>query len=147
MEKLYISCVVQTKPNCTFFVADFCYGNEDLAFSISEAIKLCVTVVAYAPESFRRYGNTPRRHGGLPFPLPASSAPQQQSFFFLSVQSPDADGAGGPGPLPPPEAEEQHGHNGVRLGRQGRDRSHRRSGHIPAGPPLQLRGPHKVCNK
>uniref|UniRef100_A0A3Q2ZNL7 Unc-80 homolog (C. elegans) n=1 Tax=Kryptolebias marmoratus TaxID=37003 RepID=A0A3Q2ZNL7_KRYMA len=31
----------------------FCYGNEDLAFSISEAIKLCVTVVAYAPESFR----------------------------------------------------------------------------------------------
>nr|XP_055069095.1 protein unc-80 homolog isoform X5 [Misgurnus anguillicaudatus] len=32
---------------------DFCYGNEDLAFSISEAIKLCVTVVAYAPESFR----------------------------------------------------------------------------------------------
>lgn len=36
---------------------DFCYGNEDLAFSISEAIKLCVTVVAYAPESFRRYGD------------------------------------------------------------------------------------------
>lgn len=35
-------------------VADFCYGNEDLAFSISESIKLCVTVVAYAPESFRR---------------------------------------------------------------------------------------------
>ncbi|KGL82693.1 Protein unc-80, partial [Tinamus guttatus] len=33
---------------------DFCYGNEDLTFSISEAIKLCVTVVAYAPESFRR---------------------------------------------------------------------------------------------
>ncbi|KAA0713172.1 Protein unc-80 -like protein [Triplophysa tibetana] len=32
---------------------DFCYGNEDLAFSISEAIKLSVTVVAYAPESFR----------------------------------------------------------------------------------------------
>ncbi|XP_060684031.1 protein unc-80 homolog [Hemiscyllium ocellatum] len=32
---------------------DFCYGNEDLAFSISEAIKLCVTVVAYAPESLR----------------------------------------------------------------------------------------------
>ncbi|XP_029696080.1 protein unc-80 homolog isoform X10 [Takifugu rubripes] len=32
---------------------DFCYGNEDLAFSISEAVKLCVTVVAYAPESFR----------------------------------------------------------------------------------------------
>ncbi|XP_053221003.1 protein unc-80 homolog isoform X12 [Podarcis raffonei] len=32
---------------------DFCYGNEDLTFSISEAIKLCVTVVAYAPESFR----------------------------------------------------------------------------------------------
>ncbi|RVE75230.1 hypothetical protein OJAV_G00014730 [Oryzias javanicus] len=32
---------------------DFCYGNEDLVFSISEAIKLCVTVVAYAPESFR----------------------------------------------------------------------------------------------
>lgn len=32
---------------------DFCYGNEDLAFSISESIKLCVTVVAYAPESFR----------------------------------------------------------------------------------------------
>ncbi|KAI4831384.1 hypothetical protein KUCAC02_000927 [Chaenocephalus aceratus] len=32
---------------------DFCYGNEDLAFSISEAIKLCVTVAAYAPESFR----------------------------------------------------------------------------------------------
>uniref|UniRef100_UPI00358FE682 protein unc-80 homolog n=1 Tax=Myxine glutinosa TaxID=7769 RepID=UPI00358FE682 len=32
---------------------DFCYGNEDLSFSISEAIKLCVTVVAYAPESFR----------------------------------------------------------------------------------------------
>uniref|UniRef100_A0A8C2FXJ6 Unc-80 homolog (C. elegans) n=1 Tax=Cyprinus carpio TaxID=7962 RepID=A0A8C2FXJ6_CYPCA len=32
---------------------DFCYGNEDLAFSISEAIKLCVTVVAYAPESYR----------------------------------------------------------------------------------------------
>ncbi|KAA8579733.1 hypothetical protein FQN60_006826 [Etheostoma spectabile] len=32
---------------------DFCYGNEDLAFSVSEAIKLCVTVVAYAPESFR----------------------------------------------------------------------------------------------
>lgn len=42
------------------FVADFCYGNEDLAFSISEAIKLCVTVVAYAPESFRRYGNMSR---------------------------------------------------------------------------------------
>lgn len=35
-------------------ITDFCYGNEDLAFSISEAIKLCVTVVAYAPESFRR---------------------------------------------------------------------------------------------
>lgn len=34
--------------------SDFCYGNEDLTFSISEAIKLCVTVVAYAPESFRR---------------------------------------------------------------------------------------------
>ncbi|KAM6945754.1 LOW QUALITY PROTEIN: protein unc-80 homolog [Aplochiton taeniatus] len=32
---------------------DFCYGNEDLAFSISESIKLCVTVSAYAPESFR----------------------------------------------------------------------------------------------
>ncbi|TKS64885.1 Protein unc-80 -like protein [Collichthys lucidus] len=32
---------------------DFCYGNDDLTFSISEAIKLCVTVVAYAPESFR----------------------------------------------------------------------------------------------
>uniref|UniRef100_A0A3B4DM80 Unc-80 homolog (C. elegans) n=1 Tax=Pygocentrus nattereri TaxID=42514 RepID=A0A3B4DM80_PYGNA len=32
---------------------DFCYGNEDLAFSISESIKLCVTVVAYAPESYR----------------------------------------------------------------------------------------------
>ncbi|XP_032879501.1 protein unc-80 homolog isoform X3 [Amblyraja radiata] len=32
---------------------DFCYGNEDLAFSIIEAIKLCVTVVAYAPESLR----------------------------------------------------------------------------------------------
>ncbi|XP_060775026.1 protein unc-80 homolog isoform X7 [Neoarius graeffei] len=32
---------------------DFCYGNEDLVFSISESIKLCVTVVAYAPESFR----------------------------------------------------------------------------------------------
>ncbi|XP_038644467.1 protein unc-80 homolog isoform X4 [Scyliorhinus canicula] len=32
---------------------DFCYGNEDLAFSITEAIKLCVTVVAYAPESLR----------------------------------------------------------------------------------------------
>ncbi|CAG5934058.1 unnamed protein product [Menidia menidia] len=32
---------------------DFCYGNEDLTFSITEAIKLCVTVVAYAPESFR----------------------------------------------------------------------------------------------
>uniref|UniRef100_A0A3P9LJM9 Unc-80 homolog (C. elegans) n=1 Tax=Oryzias latipes TaxID=8090 RepID=A0A3P9LJM9_ORYLA len=31
----------------------FCYGNEDLVFSVSEAIKLCVTVVAYAPESFR----------------------------------------------------------------------------------------------
>ncbi|XP_061918285.1 protein unc-80 homolog isoform X3 [Entelurus aequoreus] len=34
---------------------DFCYGNEDLAFSISEAIKLCVTVAAYAPESFRSF--------------------------------------------------------------------------------------------
>ncbi|MGH0120633.1 UNVERIFIED_CONTAM: hypothetical protein FKN15_009998 [Acipenser sinensis] len=32
---------------------DFCYGNEDLNFTISKAIKLCVTVVAYAPESFR----------------------------------------------------------------------------------------------
>ncbi|XP_053540162.1 protein unc-80 homolog [Ictalurus punctatus] len=32
---------------------DFCYGSEDLTFSISESIKLCVTVVAYAPESFR----------------------------------------------------------------------------------------------
>uniref|UniRef100_UPI00398EFC07 protein unc-80 homolog isoform X3 n=1 Tax=Pristiophorus japonicus TaxID=55135 RepID=UPI00398EFC07 len=32
---------------------DFCYGNEDLAFSISESIKLCVTLVAYAPESLR----------------------------------------------------------------------------------------------
>lgn len=39
---------------CIFFYSDFCYGNEDLAFSISESIKLCVTVVAYAPESFRR---------------------------------------------------------------------------------------------
>lgn len=37
-----------------FSISDFCYGNEDLTFSISEAIKLCVTVVAYAPESFRR---------------------------------------------------------------------------------------------
>lgn len=37
-----------------FTPSDFCYGNEDLTFSISEAIKLCVTVVAYAPESFRR---------------------------------------------------------------------------------------------
>lgn len=46
-------------------VADFCYGNEDLAFSISEAIKLCVTVVAYAPESFRRYENMSR----MIFPL------------------------------------------------------------------------------
>lgn len=46
-----------------YFLADFCYGNEDLAFSISEAIKLCVTVVAYAPESFRRYKLT------LLFPL------------------------------------------------------------------------------
>lgn len=36
-------------------ISDFCYGNEDLAFSISEAIKLCVTVVAYAPESYRRF--------------------------------------------------------------------------------------------
>ncbi|TKS67903.1 Protein unc-80 -like protein [Collichthys lucidus] len=34
---------------------DFCYGNDDLTFSISEAIKLCVTVVAYAPESFRSF--------------------------------------------------------------------------------------------
>uniref|UniRef100_A0A4W4GQM1 Unc-80 homolog (C. elegans) n=1 Tax=Electrophorus electricus TaxID=8005 RepID=A0A4W4GQM1_ELEEL len=34
---------------------DFCYGSEDLAFSISESIKLCVTVVAYAPDSFRRF--------------------------------------------------------------------------------------------
>lgn len=41
--------------SCACCTADFCYGNEDLAFSISEAIKLCVTVVAYAPESFRRY--------------------------------------------------------------------------------------------
>ncbi|XP_048124538.1 protein unc-80 homolog isoform X5 [Alosa alosa] len=32
---------------------DFCYGNDDLAFTISDSIKLCVTVVAYAPESFR----------------------------------------------------------------------------------------------
>lgn len=48
-----------------FLVADFCYGNEDLTFSISEAIKLCVTVVAYAPESFRRYGNISR----MIFPL------------------------------------------------------------------------------
>nr|XP_020636422.1 protein unc-80 homolog [Pogona vitticeps] len=35
------------------FPVNFCYGNEDLTFSISESIKLCVTVVAYAPESFR----------------------------------------------------------------------------------------------
>lgn len=40
--------------SCCFIPSDFCYGNEDLTFSISEAIKLCVTVVAYAPESFRR---------------------------------------------------------------------------------------------
>lgn len=39
---------------CPSVPSDFCYGNEDLTFSISEAIKLCVTVVAYAPESFRR---------------------------------------------------------------------------------------------
>ncbi|XP_059906860.1 protein unc-80 homolog isoform X1 [Gadus macrocephalus] len=32
---------------------DFCYGSEDLCFSLTDAIKLCVTVVAYAPESFR----------------------------------------------------------------------------------------------
>lgn len=101
-------------PVFTFFVADFCYGNEDLTFSISEAIKLCVTVVAYAPESFRRYGDILRRHLGL-------------SLFFLSacmfrfsascvrLQSPDADGAGGPGPLPPAKAEEQHDYNGVGL--------------------------------
>ncbi|MEJ1271987.1 unc-80 NALCN activator [Cricetulus griseus] len=40
-------------PYSLHIFADFCYGNEDLTFSISEAIKLCVTVVAYAPESFR----------------------------------------------------------------------------------------------
>lgn len=47
-----------TKLSAVLSFSDFCYGNEDLAFSISEAIKLCVTVVAYAPESFRRYGTT-----------------------------------------------------------------------------------------
>uniref|UniRef100_A0A3P8T0M3 Unc-80 homolog, NALCN channel complex subunit n=1 Tax=Amphiprion percula TaxID=161767 RepID=A0A3P8T0M3_AMPPE len=45
-----LELVKAEKPLCSL---DFCYGNEDLAFSISEAIKLCVTVVAYAPESFR----------------------------------------------------------------------------------------------
>ncbi len=57
---MYLIC--RNKTKLLFFVADFCYGNEDLTFSISEAIKLCVTVVAYAPESFRRYGNISRRH-------------------------------------------------------------------------------------
>lgn len=51
--------------SCARFLADFCYGNEDLAFSISEAIKLSVTVVAYAPESFRRC----RSEFQFPFPL------------------------------------------------------------------------------
>ncbi|KAG8432649.1 hypothetical protein GDO86_017045, partial [Hymenochirus boettgeri] len=41
------------KAECPLKSLDFCYGNEDMAFSISECIKLCVTVVAYAPESFR----------------------------------------------------------------------------------------------
>lgn len=49
---MYLGC--RNKTKLFFFIADFCYGNEDLTFSISEAIKLCVTVVAYAPESFRR---------------------------------------------------------------------------------------------
>lgn len=57
--------------------ADFCYGNEDLAFSISEAIKLCVTVVAYAPESFRRYRSSPSSSciPLLPLPVPQHVSP------------------------------------------------------------------------
>nr|XP_054603628.1 protein unc-80 homolog isoform X2 [Nothobranchius furzeri] len=47
-----LELVKAEKPLCSL---DFCYGNEDLAFSISEAIKLCVTVAAYAPESFRSF--------------------------------------------------------------------------------------------
>lgn len=46
--------MIRDLPGLTH-ITDFCYGNEDLAFTISEGIKLCVTVVAYAPESFRRY--------------------------------------------------------------------------------------------
>lgn len=61
------------------------------------------------------------------------------------LQPPDADGAGGLGALLPAEAQEQHSHDGIGFGRPGRDRSHRCSGYIAAGPPLQLRGPHKVC--
>ncbi|GAB1285050.1 Protein unc-80 homolog [Apodemus speciosus] len=44
---------LEEKPLIYWTFYYFCYGNEDLTFSISEAIKLCVTVVAYAPESFR----------------------------------------------------------------------------------------------
>ena len=113
--------------SCARFFADFCYGNEDLAFSISEAIKLCVTVVAYAPESFRRC----QLEFTLSFPL----------FFCPTntcLQPPDADGAGGLGALLPAEAEEQHSHDGIRVGCQGRDRSHCCPGHFTAGSPLQL---------
>lgn len=95
-----------------FSLADFCYGNEDLTFSISEAIKLCVTVVAYAPESFRRYRNKPRI-------IFTSSFIHFSTLNSLSLQSPDADGPGGSGPVPPTEAEEQHHHNGVGISCQG----------------------------
>lgn len=64
----HIRYVCVTVFSYCFTPSDFCYGNEDLTFSISEAIKLCVTVVAYAPESFRRsnlfswFVQTQKRH-------------------------------------------------------------------------------------
>lgn len=89
-----------SQPNICFILSDFCYGNEDLAFSISEAIKLCVTVFAYAPESFRRWEKIPTR------PLLLNNFQTSNPSAMLCLQSPDADGAGSVGSLPPPEAQE-----------------------------------------
>ena len=135
-------------------VSDFCYGSEDLAFSISESIKLCVTVVAYAPESFRRCGftsltaNAVYQHCTVVL-LNANALSYPCVFVFMRCvcaryQPTDADGAGGPGAMFSPETEEQHHDHGVSLGSAGRDRRHRRPGHLPAGPALQLRDPHTV---
>ena len=37
----------------SFSLQDFCYENDPDNFSMMDVINMCVTVVAYAPDSFR----------------------------------------------------------------------------------------------